>query len=88
MYSVHACMSCYIVMYTLKNLVMVGPDMYMYLHLSSLLSPQSTNSTRYQHLIDKLFSTDARQLAPWTFYLEPPDNKRERPKKVYPQLPL
>ena len=58
---------------------------YMYLfELRSLsLSPtQSTNSTRYQHLIEKLFSTDAPQLTPWSFYLEPSDNKRDRPKRV------
>ena len=43
---------------------------------------QSTNSTRYQHLIDKLFSGDAPQLRPWSFYQEPADNKRDRPKRV------
>ncbi|CAI7992636.1 hypothetical protein GBAR_LOCUS1054 [Geodia barretti] len=42
---------------------------------------QSTNSTRYQHLIDKLFSGDAPQLRPWSFYQEPADNKRDRPKR-------
>jgi translation initiation factor 2-alpha kinase 4 len=42
---------------------------------------QSTNSTRYQHLIDKLFSADAPQLRPWSFYQEPADNKRDRPKR-------
>ena len=43
---------------------------------------QSTNSTRYQHLIDKLFSTEGPQLTSWSFYLEPADNKRDRPKRV------
>ena len=50
--------------------------------LSLSLSRQATNSTRYQHLIDKLFSEDAPQLRPSTFYLEPGDNKRDRLKRV------
>jgi len=43
---------------------------------------QSTNSTRYRHLIDELFSQEGTRVSEFSYFVDPQDTKRASQKKV------
>ena len=43
---------------------------------------QSTNSIRYRHLIDELFSKEGTRVSEFSYFVDPQDTKRASQKKV------